>query len=440
MRFLPLFFAAAALWLMPALPLSAADPVRTGAAALGDWRSDAPGVVRHITLADLPSPYATPSAGNGPHVVERPAGAMPQVPKGFRVALFAQALQNPRILRVAPNGDLFVAETAPGRVLVFRAAGQPTTFAEALHQPFGIAFYPPGPNPAWIYIAEQNRVLRYPYRNGDLAPRGPAQTVVAQLAPTEWGHTTRDIAFSPDGAHMYVSVGSGSNIAEEMPAHPPAAWPQDHPLGAAWGTEAGRADVLEFTPDGKDGHPLATGIRNCVGLAVQPGAGALWCSTNERDGLGDNLVPDYVTRVHEGEFFGWPWWYMGNQEDPRHRGERPDLTGRVTTPDVLLQPHSASLEMAFYDGRAFPPAWRGAFAAEHGSWNRAKRTGYKVVRIVLDEKGNPTGEYQDFLTGFVLNDGAVWGRPVGVAVARDGALFVGEDGNGTIWRVSYSGG
>ena len=217
------------------------------------------------------------------------------------------------------------------------------------------------------------------------------------------------------------------------------AWQADHPLGATWGTEQNRANVLVFTPDGRGGHPFATGIRNCVGLAMQPATGALWCSTNERDGLGDNLVPDYVTRVREGAFYGWPWWYMGDHEDPRHAGARPDLAGKVTVPDVLLQAHSASLELTFYHGQAFPPEWRGGFAAEHGSWNRASRTGYKIVHIILDAQGNPTGQYQDFLTGFVLGNGGVWGRPVGVAVGQDGALYVGEDGNGTIWRVSYVG-
>ena len=425
-----------------AAPAWAQDPVRPAPAAFGDWRTDAPGVTHRITLADLPPPYATGSAGNSPDVVSRPAGAMPQVPPGFRVELVAQGLQNPRILRTAPDGTVFVVETGPGRLLALRGPGQPSLFAGGLRHPFGLGFYPPGPNPEWLYVAEQTRVIRFPYRNGDQTPRGRAETVVPQLAATDWGHTTRDIAFSPDGAHMYVSVGSASNIAEEMGSRTPTEveqWQREHPLGAAWGTEENRADVLVFTPDGKAGQPLATGIRNCVGLAVQPGSGALWCSTNERDGLGDNLVPDYVTRVRAGEFFGWPWWYLGNHEDPRHRGERPDLAGQVTTPDVLLQPHSASLGMVFYTGQAFPPAWRGAFAAEHGSWNRSKRTGYKVIRIVLDAQGNPTGEYQDFLTGFVLNDGAVWGRPVGVTVAQDGSLLVSEDGNGTIWRVSYVG-
>ena len=182
---------------------------------------------------------------------------------------------------------------------------------------------------------------------------------------------------------------------------------------------------------------FATGIRNCVGLAIQPMSGDLYCSTNERDGLGDNLVPDYVTRVREGAFYGWPWFYIGSNEDPRHRGERADLKGKATIPDVLLQPHSASLGLAFYTSHQFPAEYSGdGFAAEHGSWNRSKRTGYKVIRIRLKD-GVPTGEYEDFITGFVVNDNDVWGRPVGVAVAHDGALLVSEDGNGTIWRVTH---
>ena len=197
--------------------------------------------------------------------------------------------------------------------------------------------------------------------------------------------------------------------------------------------------MLSFTPDGGDQRIFATGLRNCVGLAVQPSNGELWCSTNERDGLGDNLVPDYVTRVREGAFYGWPWYYMGANEDPKWKGRRPDLAGQVTVPDVLLQPHSASLQMTFYDGKAFPAEFHGnAFAAEHGSWNRAERTGYKLIRIIMKD-GIPTGEYEDFMTGLVLNDREVWGRPVGVTTTSDGALLVSEDGNGTVWRISYRG-
>jgi glucose/arabinose dehydrogenase len=429
-------------------PAPHAGGVLTGPAAFGDWRSDAPGVRRHILVADLPAPFATPSAGNSPHVVERPSGRMPVAPPGFQVTLFASGLQNPRLVRVAPNGDVFVAETSPGRIRVLRApdgspkAAQKEVFASGLEGPFGMAFYPAGPNPEWLYVAETNAVLRFPYRSGDVRARGPAETVVSSLAPSRGGHSTRDLVFSADGTRLFVSVGSASNIAQGMVAKRPeaaAGWEAAHGLGAASDDEENRADVRVFTPEGKEGRTFATGLRNCVGLALQPATGGLWCSTNERDGLGDDLVPDYVTRVREGAFYGWPWYYLGSNEEPRLHGQRPDLATRVTVPDVLLQAHSASLQMTFYDAAAFPAAFRGAFAAEHGSWNRAKRTGYKVIRILLDEAGAPTGEYEDFLTGFVLTDSAVWGRPVGVAVAHDGALLVSEDGNGTLWRVAYTG-
>ena len=412
----------------------------TGRAAFGDWRADHPGLVRHITANDLPAPWATPSAANVSHIVARPAGAVPQVPDGFEVTLFAEGLSNPRIIRVAPNGDLFVAETRANRIRVLRSAdgdAKPSAneiYASGLSRPFGVAFYPKN-DPQWLYVANTDSVVRFPYHGGDLKASAAPQTIVANL-PHGFGHSTRDIAFSDDGKRMFISVGSASNVAEGLGKPDDAGWPQDHPLGATWGYETDRADVLVFDPDGKQQRVFATGIRNCVGLAVQPANGDLWCSTNERDGLGDDLVPDYVTRVREGQFFGWPWYYIGDHEEPRLRGERPDLVGKVTVPDVLLQPHSASLGMTFYNGSAFPSEYQGdAFAAEHGSWNRAKRTGYKVTRIHL-KNGVPTGEYQDFMTGFVASDSSVWGRPVGVAVAHDGALLVSEDGNGTIWRVS----
>jgi glucose/arabinose dehydrogenase len=243
---------------------------------------------------------------------------------------------------------------------------------------------------------------------------------------------------------MFVSVGSESNAAEDMPRKAPEElrrWEAEHGLGAAWGDETWRADVLVFDPDGQGRRTFATGLRNCVGMAVHPRTGDLWCSTNERDGLGDDLVPDHVTRVRDGAYYGWPWYYLGANEEPRLRGARPDLAGKVTVPDVLVEAHSASLGMTFYDApegapAAFPPEYRGdGFAAFHGSWNRSKRTGYKVVRIPQRD-GVPTGEYEDFVTGFVVDAARVWGRPVGVAVARDGALLVTEDGNGTIWRVA----
>jgi glucose/arabinose dehydrogenase len=272
--------------------------------------------------------------------------------------------------------------------------------------------------------------------------------IIPTLTVSKAGHFTRDVAFSLDGRRMFVSVGSASNVAEEVPRKTPEeveAFAKDHALGADWGAEIGRADVLVANPDGSDLKTFATGIRNCVGLAVQPGAGTLWCAVNERDLLGDNLPPDYVTRVKEGGFYGWPWYYIGANEDPRPnvKGQRPDLADKVTVPDVLIQPHSAPLEMTFYTavkGAAlFPPEAReGAYVALHGSWNRSSRTGYKVVRALLKD-GAPTGAYEDVLTGFVVDDKKVWGRPVGVTVAPDGALLVSDDGGGVIWRISPTG-
>jgi hypothetical protein len=416
--------------------------VREGKEAYGSWQQDKPGTVRLIRPKDLPQPGATASAANVSRVVARPSGAVPQVPPGFKIELFAEGLSGPRIIRVAPNGDIFVAETRAGRVRVLRAAdgaakpGTNEIFASGLHAPFGIAFFPNGDNPQWVYVANTGSVVRFPYRSGDVKASGPPESVVAKL-PAGYGHSTRDIVFTPDNKRMLVSVGSASNDAEGM-GQPPGglkAWRTQQPLGAAWGDEKDRAAVLAFDPDGKSQKLFATGIRNCVGLAMQPNNTA-WCSTNERDGLGDDLVPDYVTRVQENAFYGWPWFYIGDHQDPRHAGARADLKDKITVPDVLLQAHSASLGLTFYDGSNFPVEYHGdAFAAEHGSWNRSKRTGYKVIRIRLKD-GTPTGEYEDFVTGFVVNDKEVWGRPVGIAVAHDGALLISEDGNGTIWRVT----
>jgi glucose/arabinose dehydrogenase len=423
---------------------ASADPALLGQDAFGNWQSDRPGIVRLIRPQDLPKPGASPSVANVSRVVATPAGATPRVPTGFKIELFAEGLSGPRVLRVAPNGDIFVAETRAGRIRVLRAGeggakvAADDTYASGLNRPFGIAFFPNGDNPRWVYVANTDSVVRFPYRAGDLKASGRPETVVANLSHGS-GHSTRGIVFTPDNKRMLVSVGSAGNAGEGMGSPPGGleAWSRAQPLGAAWGIETERAAVLAFDPDGKDRKLYATGIRNCVGLAIQPESGMPWCSTNERDGLGDDLVPDYVTSVREGAFYGWPWFYIGGNEDPRHPGARPDLKDKVTVPDVLIQPHSASLGLTFYQGNNFPAEYRGdAFAAEHGSWNRSRRTGYKVIRIRMKD-GNPTGEYEDFATGFVVNDSDVWGRPVGVAVAKDGALLVSEDGNGTIWRVTH---
>jgi len=421
-------------------PAQGAGELLQGRAAFTDWHADQPGLRRHIRSADLPAANLGGSYSNGVRIVRRPAGEKPVVPPGFEIALFAEGLNGPRLIRAAPNGDIFVAESGTGRVRVLRPsdAGKPRSevYASGLNGPFGISFYPPGPEPAWVYVANTGSVIRFPYRNGDLAARGGAETVVPRL-PTG-GHSTRDVVFSPDGTKMFVSVGSASNVAEGIGKLDPAAlaaWISQHPPGAAWGFETERADVLVFDPDGRNRRVYATGIRNCVGLAVGPN-GDLWCSTNERDAIGDDVPSDYITRVREGAFYGWPWYYIGGNEDPRHKGERPDLKDKVAVPDVLLQAHSASLGLTFYNAGQFPAAYRGSlFAAEHGSWNRSRRTGSKVIRVIMRD-GVPTGEYEDFATGFVVDDASAWGRPVGVTVTPDGALYVSDDAGGTIWRIT----
>ena len=397
-----------------------------------NYKTQAPGVTRKITLADLPKPYATESVDNGADVIRRPSDAWPQAPAGFKVEQFASKLDNPRLLRTAPNGDVFLAESDAGEIKIFRgltSEGKPEqtqVFASGLNKPFGIAFYPPGPNPEWVYVGNTDSVVRFPYRNGDLKARGASQKLADLPGGGRLrggGHWTRDIAFSPDGKKMYVSVGSHSNVDDT-----------DNNS-----VEYHRADILEFNPDGSGERVYASGIRNAVGIAVHPQTGELWASVNERDGLGENLPPDYITHVQDGGFYGWPWYYMGGHVDPRHQDKHPDLRARMLNPDVLLQPHNASLEMTFYDGKQFPTQYQGdIFAAEHGSWNKSARTGYEVVRVPLHQQGHATGEYEDFLTGFVTKDGKVWGRPVGVAVAKDGSLLVSDDGSNSIWRVSYS--
>ena len=418
-----------------------------GWAAYGDWRSDAPGIRRRFRPSDLPQPYATRAEGNSPIVVRKPAYAQLKVPVGFEVSLFASGLDQPRLLRVAPNGDVFVVESLAGRIRLLRSidghGDRNEVFATGLNLPFGIAFYPSGDNPKWLYVANTDSVVRFPYRNGNLHAQERAEIVVAKL-PTG-GHWTRDIAFSLDDTRMFISIGSASNAAEAIGAYNSVSprrwaaalyqWMQQKLKGAPFDVEAERAGILVFDPEGGDRRIYASGIRNCVGMAVNPATGDLWCSTNERDRLGDDLPPDYITRVFRGSFFGWPWYYIGPNEDPLHKGARPDLKDKVIVPDILIQPHSAPLQMMFYSGEQFPTEYKGnVFAALHGSWDRTKPTGYKIIRSVV-RGGVPFDEYEDFVTGFVIDDTEVWGRPVGVAQAKDGSLIFSEDGNGTIWRV-----
>ncbi len=397
----------------------------------GDWSHDAPGKRHRVDLAELPPVFATESAHNGPHEVKRPEGAMPQVPKGFKIDVYTSGLRNPRYLLTAPNGDIFVAETGASRIKVLRdtnKTGQSDVVqvfddSSILNKPFGLAFYPAGPDPQYLYAANTDGVVRFPYHNGDLKATGPGEKLPARISGGG-GHSTRAIVFSPDGKRLYVTVGSASNVDDNNSAQ-----------------ERERALVWEMNPDGTDQKIFGYGIRNPVGITIRPGTDEVWVSTNERDGLGDDLVPDYVTQVKPGGFYGWPWFYMGNHEDPRKKGMHPELADKVLVPDVPVQSHSATLNLTFYTGSQFPATYKGdAFSCFHGSWNRNKRTGYKVVRYPIDkETGKAKGEYEDFVTGFVTPDGNVWGRPVGITVAKDGSLLFSDDTTNNVWRVSYVG-
>ncbi|HEY1465399.1 MAG TPA: PQQ-dependent sugar dehydrogenase [Terriglobales bacterium] len=411
----------------------AQDTSKAGPPPFFDYSMEKPGTTHKIIAADLPAPQEDESVQNDADVVSRPNGAWPQAPEGFKVELYATGLDNPRLIRTAPNGDLFLAESKSGKIKVLRGstkdsrAEQISVFASGLDHPFGIAFYPAGKDPKWVYVANTTSVVRFPYENGDLKARGASETIVQQLPGYAQlhggGHWTRDVVFSKDGTKMFISVGSHSNV-DDADTHP---------------QEFHRADVLEFTPAGKFVKIYASGIRNCVGETINPATGELWCSVNERDRLGNNLVPDYITHVQEDGFYGWPWFYIGGHQDPRLQGKHPELKDKVIVPDVLLQPHFASLQMLFYEGEQFPSQYKGdGFAAEHGSWNRASRSGYEVIRVLMKD-GDATGGFQDFLTGFVTPEGKVWGRPVGVTVGSDGSLYVTDDGSKSIWHVIYTG-
>lgn len=394
-----------------------------------DYRSQKPGQIHKILPQDLPLPSLQKNfLSNGPSLVKRPAHAWPKVPAGFQVQLYALGLENPRLLRTAPNGDIFLAESNSGKIKVFRGMTSEEkpkltqVFASGLNQPYGIAFYPNGQNPQWIYIAETDKIVRFPYKNGDLQARGTPEKITS--LPFN-GHWTRDIQFSLDGKTLFVSVGSRSNDDD----------PDTRP------DEKDRATILSMNPDGSNKQIYAYGIRNAGGgLAVDPFTGKLWCSVNERDGLGDNLVPDYISHVRQGGFYGWPWWYIGGNQDPHYQGKHPELKKELIEPDVLIQPHNATLQLTFYKGKQFPSIYYGdIFASQHGSWNRSVGTGYELIRIPLHQKGEASGEYEDFMTGFVVNDHEVWGRPVGVTVATDGSLLVSDDGSNSIWRIVYVG-
>lgn len=378
-----------------------------------------------ITVADLPEPFHTTSARQPPQVVDMPDDPVVQVPSGFRVNIYAEGLDRPRTLALTPSGDVLVAESAADRIRRLRdtdgdgAADVNDVFADrdnGLDRPFGMAFVEGG-----FIVGNEGSVVRYPFDEGQKALDGSGTTLTT--LPTG-GHWTRNVDVSPEGRRLYVTVGSASNVAPEAPP---------------------RAAVLTMTLDGSDRQTFASGLRNPVGLDFHPQTGAPYVTVNERDGMGDDLVPDYFTRIQEGEFFGWPYAYLTpDLLDPRRtddgESERPDLAAQTVTPDVLFQAHSAALGMTFYDRDAFPARYHdGAFVAFHGSWNRGRGTGYKVVFVPFED-GRPTGTYEDFLTGFLLDPAGptTWARPVGVLVLPDGSLLVTDDGNGRIFRVSPS--
>ena len=371
--------------------------------------------------ADLPAPYATPSANNGPQMIPQPAGASLKLPPGFKAEVFAENMKNARWLTVAPNGDVFVAECNQNRITVLRdttgkgVADTREVFATGLDQPFGVQFWQD-----YFYVANTGSIVRFKYKSGQTKADGPPETVVADIPGNGYrGHWTRDLEFNAKGTKMYVTVGSSVNIGEE-----------DDPR---------RASIMEFNPDGTGGRIFASGLRNATGKAFNPKTGELWCNVNERDGLGDELVPDYFTSVKDGGFYGWPYYYAGKIHDPRVP-EKPELKAKSLEPDMLLTAHVAALGVVFYSGKMFPKEYQGdAFLALHGSGNRSKRAGYRIIRVPF-KNGKCSGEWEDFLTGWMFgeDDQRVWGRPVGLAVWKDGSLLIVDDGANKIWRVSYT--
>lgn len=380
-------------------------------------------VVTSVLPDNLPTPFATESARRNSRIIPQPENATLNVPKGFKVNVFAEGeFRQPRWMALAPNGDVFVADSRANSVIVLRdknkdgSAEERFVFSSKLSQPFGMAFHKD-----WFYVANTDSVVRFKYKPGQTTAEGEPEKLVELTAGGYNQHWTRNILFSPDGKQMFVSIGSATNVSVEA--------------------DQKRAAISVYDPDGKNHRIFAAGLRNPIGLAWNPKTGELWTAVNERDGLGDDLVPDYATSVKEGGFYGWPYSYLGQNEDPRRKGERPDLVKKAIVPDVLFTSHVAALGIQFYTGKMFPKDYQGdAFVAFHGSWNRAKLSGYTVVRIPFNDKGKLEGnKYENFVSGWLPDENSqdVWGRPVGLLVAADGSLLIADDGGRKIWRVSY---
>jgi len=377
-----------------------------------------PAQVTHGQKPKLPAPFATNSAGNGPDKAKPPAGFLPTVPPGFRLNVFAANFKRPRWLTVAPNGDIFLADTGAGEIVVLRdpqhtgGAQEREVFADGMKRPFGIAF-----REDYVYVGNMNEVVRFRYDPKTSKRLGEKEHL---LDLPSGGHDTRSLAFSADGKHLFIGVGSASNIDT--------------------GEDPRRAAVTICDPDGKNARLYAAGLRNPVGLALEPVTGEVWTTVNERDELGDDLPPDYFTSLKDGGFYGWPYSYIGGNVDPRVKPQQPDLVARAIIPDVLLGAHVAPLQFAFYTGKQFPESYRGgAFVAEHGSWNRATRSGYQIAFVAF-KNGKPSADPVPFMTGLVPDPTGtdVSGRPVGVTVAPDGSLLVSDDGAGVVYRISVA--
>ncbi|MGB7950840.1 MAG: sorbosone dehydrogenase family protein [Candidatus Binatia bacterium] len=383
----------------------------------------------------LPAPFATPSVRNNSKVIGWPNGKMPTAAPGFQVTLFADNLDNPRQAYVLPNSDILVVEAIrewPGRadrpqksanrITLFRDTnkdGKPDVrevFLTGLNMPHGMAVVD-----NWFYVANTDSVVRYPYRAGQTQITGTGEKILDLPAG---GHYTRNLIADPAGRKIYVAIGSASNVDEEN----------------GWEKDQRRAGIVEINPDGSGARIFATGLRNPVGMDWEPSTNVLWTVVNERDLLGDDLVPDYMTSVKDGAFYGWPYSYFGQNVDPRKKGQRPDLVAKAIKPDYALGSHVAALGIAFYRGKTFPQRYRGgAFIGMHGSWNRSKMVGYKVAFVPFDN-GKPAGPMEDILTGFIADENKfeAYGRPVGVTELPDGSLLVADDSGGKIWRVTAS--
>lgn len=377
-----------------------------------------------IKPQDLPKPFATESVSNSSRVVPQPKNAQLNVPKNFKINVYAEGdFRYPRMMALAPNGDVFVADSRANSIVVLRDANKDGaigenerfTFAENLSQPFGMAF-----NADWFYVANTDSVVRFKYKSGQTKAESAPEKLITLTEGGYNQHWTRNIIFAPDGKKLYVSIGSSGNVDVEK--------------------DERRAAISQYNPDGSGYRLFASGIRNPIGLAFNPSTKELWTAANERDGLGDNLVPDFVTSVKDGAFYGFPFAYIGQNEEPRRKGENPELVKKTIVPDVLVTSHSAALGMVFYQGKMFPPEYQGdAFVALHGSWNRQLLTGYKIIRVRFKDGKLVGNSYEDFISGWLPNDASseVWGRPVGLLVNSDGSLLICDDGAKKIWRVSY---